>query len=79
MTSGDMNVVFVRECNASFDMTSGSINTTLPENGGTVVVSKTSGRVVTNRECTVSGNIYKFGDGNTYIRVSMTSGKLTIN
>ena len=79
MTSGYLNVSFLKECQASFDMTSGTIKTTLPSEGGTVKVSKTSGSVTTNRECAIQGNTYTFGNGNTNIKVSMTSGKLIIS
>lgn len=79
LTSGSMDIIFVKECKASFDMTSGSLRTKLPEEGGTVKVSKTSGSVTTSRECTIEGNTYKFGNGNTEIKVSMTSGKLIID
>ena len=51
---------------------------TLPSDGGTVKVSKTSGDVVTERECSVNNSTYKFGSGPAQISVSMTSGKLII-
>lgn len=79
LTSGTFTVGFNSINTASFGLTSGIINMTLPEDGGTVKVSKTSGTVNTNRECSVNNNTYKFGTGSADIKVSMTSGKLTIN
>ena len=78
MTSGTYNVGFDKIEKASFDMTSGTINMTLPEDGGTVKVSKTSGTVTTDRECKISENTYTFGSGSADVKVSMTSGKLRI-
>lgn len=79
LTSGSINVKFTEEVNGEFSLTSGSIDMTLPSDGGVVKVSKTSGSVTTNRECSVDKDTYKFGDGKSDIKVSMTSGKLTIN
>lgn len=79
LTSGTFTVGFNSINTASFGLTSGIINMTLPEDGGTVKVNKTSGTVNTNRECSVNNNTYKFGTGSADIKVSMTSGKLTIN
>ena len=79
LTSGTFTVGFTSIEKADFDLTSGKINMTLPVDGGTVKVSKTSGTVNTNRECSVNNNTYKFGTGSADIKVSMTSGKLTIN
>ena len=79
MTSGSFTVGFASIKNASFDMTSGSINMTMPKDGGTVTVSKTSGKVYTNRECSISDNIYSFGSGEALIEVDMTSGKVRIS
>ena len=78
ITSGSLKVKFDEISKASFDMTSGSIDMTLPESGGKVKASKTSGRIITERECTVSNNLYTFGEGSADIKVSMTSGKITI-
>lgn len=78
MTSGSMTVAFDKVNKASFDFTSGNIDMTLPSDGGTVKVNKTSGSVNAIRECTASNNIYKFGEGSADIDVGMTSGKLTI-
>lgn len=78
LTSGTITVGFTSINKGSFDLTSGNINMTLPEAGGTVKVSKTSGSVSTERECSVNNNIYKFGTGEADIKVSMTSGKLVI-
>ena len=60
-------------------MTSGKIFLTLPIDGGTVKVNKTSGSVKTNRECTMNNNTYKFGTGSADVKVSMTSGSLSID
>lgn len=79
MTSGTFTVGFVSVEKASFDITSGIINMTLPDNGGIVKVTKTSGTVNVNRECTISNNTYTFGTGTADIKVTMTSGKLKIN
>ena len=78
LTSGTITTGFTLINKASFDLTSGKINLTLPLDGGTVKVSKTSGSVNTERECSISNNTYKFGTGLAEIKVSMTSGKLTI-
>lgn len=78
LTSGTARVNFDEIEKATFDLTSGDIDMSLPVNGGTVKVSKTSGKVITNRECTISEDTYKFGDGTADIKVSMTSGTLTI-
>ena len=78
MTSGNINVSFVNLEKADFDMTSGDINMTLPEEGGIVKVNKTSGTVITKRECTVDKNTYTFGSGDASIKVSMTSGTVVI-
>ena len=79
MTSGTVKVNYVSIEKSSFDLTSGKIKMTLPLDGGTVKVSKTSGSVYTNRECQIAGDTYKFGSGSANIKVSMTSGTLTID
>ena len=78
LTSGTITVGFTSINKGSFDLTSGKINMTLPSDGGTVKVSKTSGNVSTERECSVNNSTYKFGSGAAQIDVSMTSGKLII-
>ena len=78
LTSGTITTGFTSINKGSFDLTSGKINMTLPSDGGTVKVSKTSGDVVTERECSVNNSTYKFGSGPAQISVSMTSGKLII-
>ena len=78
ITSGTVVTGFISLNKATYDMTSGRIDMTLPESGGVVKVSKTSGRVNTNRECSVSNNTYAFGTGSADIKVSMTSGTLNI-
>jgi DUF4097 and DUF4098 domain-containing protein YvlB len=79
MTSGTYTVGFTSIEKASFSLTSGSVNMTLPEDGGVVKVDKTSGSVITDRECIISDNTYTFGSGTADIKVSMTSGKLKIH
>ena len=79
MTSGNYSVSFINVEKATFDMTSGDINMTLPEDGGQVNIYKTSGSIITNRECSVNNNIYTFGNGSASIEVKMTSGKVIIN
>ena len=79
MTSGVAVVNYEIIEKSSFSLTSGDINMKLPSDGGTVKVSKTSGTVKANREGTFSDNTYKFGEGSADIKVSMTSGTLTIN
>ena len=79
LTSGKVGIGFEAVEKASFELTSGTINMGLPVDGGAVKVSKTSGKVVANRECTISENTYKFGSGTADIRVKMTSGTLTID
>lgn len=79
MTSGTFNVGFKSINTADFDLTSGKINMTLPTDGGKVKVSKTSGTVTTERDCTVNNNLYTFGSGAADIKVSMTSGTLKIS
>ena len=79
MTSGSWSVGFAYIETAKFDLTSGDVNMTLPNDGGKVKVSKTSGRVVTNRQCSISGDTYTFDSGLADIQVSMTSGSVTIN
>ena len=78
LTSGTITVGFTAIDDASFDLTSGKINMTIPEDGASVKVSKTSGSVKTERECSIDNNLYKFGTGSANIKVSMTSGKLII-
>ena len=78
LTSGTITVGFTAIDKADFDLTSGKINLTLPSDGATVKVSKTSGSVATERECSINNNTYKFGTGAAAISVSMTSGKLLI-
>lgn len=78
LTSGTITVGFTSIDKADFDLTSGKINMTIPEEGATVKVSKTSGSITTERECSISNGTYKFGTGNAEIKVSMTSGKLLI-
>lgn len=78
LTSGTITVGFSAISKADFDLTSGKINLTLPADGGTVKVSKTSGSVNTERECSINNNTYKFGTGLAEFKVSMTSGKLII-
>ena len=79
LTSGSIKTNFETVEKASFNLTSGNIDITLPTSGGSVNVNKTSGSVIANRECTISENIYKFGSGTSDIKVSMTSGIVTIN
>ena len=78
LTSGTITVGFTAIDDASFDLTSGKINMTIPEDGASVKVSKTSGSVKTERECSIDNNLYKFGTGSANIKVSMTSGKVII-
>ena len=77
-TSGTYNIGFTGVNYATFDMTSGNLNMTIPEAGARVKVTKTSGNVVTQRECTIDNNVYTFGDGIADIKVTMTSGKVVI-
>ena len=79
LTSGHIIANFKSVENGSIEATSGSIDMTLPEDGGKVKVIKTSGRITTNRECSISDNVYTFGDGKANIDVKMTSGTITIN
>lgn len=79
ITSGTIKTVFDTIETAKYDLTSGKIFMTLPVDGGTVKVSKTSGSVTANRECSINNDTYKFGTGSADIKVSMTSGKLTID
>ncbi len=79
LTSGKVGIGFEAVEKATFELTSGTINMGLPTDGGTVKVTKTSGKVVANRECTINENAYKFGSGTADIRVKMTSGTLTID
>ena len=79
LTSGTFTVGYSAIEKASFDLTSGKFYMTLPEDGGTVKVSKTSGTVTTKRECKIDHNTYTFGTGSADIKVSMTSGKITID
>ena len=78
LTSGTITTGFTAIEKANYSLTSGKINLTLPSDGGTVKVSKTSGGVKTERECSVDNGVYKFGTGLAEIKVSMTSGKLVI-
>ena len=79
MTSGTLIADFISVEKASFNLTSGHVEMTLPEEGGIVKVSKTSGSIVAKRECSIDNNTYTFGSGNADINVSMTSGKIIIN
>lgn len=79
MTSGVAVVNYETIEKSSFSLTSGNISMKLPTDGGTVKVSKTSGSVKANREGTFSDDTYRFGEGSANIKVSMTSGTLTIN
>ncbi len=78
LTSGSITVGLTSYEKANFKLTSGKIDMTLPEDGGIVKISKTSGSVKTERECSVDSNTYKFGTSEAEIKVSMTSGKLII-
>ncbi|MBQ2070632.1 MAG: DUF4097 family beta strand repeat protein [Bacilli bacterium] len=78
MTSGSANIGYESIEKSSLHLTSGKVDMTLPEEGGTVKISKTSGSVKTNREGTFSNDTYKFGNGKAEIDVSMTSGTVTI-
>ena len=78
LTSGTMTVGFTSIDKADFNLTSGKINLTIPEDGAIVKVSKTSGTVKSERECSVDNGTYKFGTSSANIKVSMTSGKLLI-
>ena len=78
LTSGTITSGFTLVNNADYDLTSGKINLTLPIDGGSVKVSKTSGKVNTERECIVNQNTYTFGTGAANFKVSMTSGTLNI-
>ena len=78
MTSGSANIGYESIEKSSLHLTSGRVDMTLPGEGGTVKISKTSGSVKTNREGTFSNGTYKFGDGKVEIDVSMTSGTITI-
>lgn len=79
ITSGDLNTAFASVEKAKMSLTSGDIDLTIPTSGGKVKVSKTSGLVTTNRQCTINNGEYTFGSGESIIEVSMTSGRLTIN
>ena len=78
LTSGSLDTGFGYVKTASYDLTSGDIKLTLPNDGGKVRVEKTSGKVNTERECTIVNGVYKFGDGEAMFDVTMTSGTLTI-
>ena len=78
LTSGSIAVGFTSLEKGNFKLTSGKIDMTLPEDGGIVKVSKTSGSVKTERECSVDNGTYKFGTSDVEIKVSMTSGNLLI-
>lgn len=79
MTSGKITLKYEAIEKSTFDMTSGKIDMALPSEGGIIKVSKTSGSVTANRECSVKNNVYTFGTGTADIKVSMTSGSLTIS
>lgn len=76
--SGNSDVKFSSIDNAAFDSVSGNIDLTLPSDGGSVKINKTSGKVTTLRECTFSNNTYIFGTGSALIDVEITSGNVTI-
>ena len=78
LTSGSITVGLTSLEKGNFKLTSGKIDMTLPEDGGIVKVSKTSGSVKTERECSVDNGTYKFGTSDVEIKVSMTSGNLLI-
>lgn len=78
ITSGSMTFSFSRFINSKLKMTSGNMNVTLPSDGGKVTVSKTSGSVSTNRECTISGDLYTFGTSESKMNINITSGRVTL-
>ena len=79
LTSGSITTIYESLETATYEMTSGKVFLTLPIDGGTVKVDKTSGTVKTNRECTINNNTYKFGTGLADVKVKMTSGTLSID
>ena len=78
-TSGTLETSFTNLETGDIHFTSGTLKLTMPQSGGKVIVDKTSGSVTTNRECTIEGSTYKFGEGTAVINVGMTSGRIVID
>ena len=78
-TSGTLEASFVQLESGSINATSATIKMTMPEEGGKVTLNKTSGSVTANRECTVDGKTYTFGNGSAMIDIDISSGKVIIN
>ncbi|MBE6136754.1 MAG: DUF4097 domain-containing protein [Erysipelotrichaceae bacterium] len=79
MTSGNLSLGFVEFNKGQLDMTSGEANITLPDDGAIVSIHKTSGTVITSRECTISGDQYVFGTSEAKMDINITSGKVVIS
>ena len=71
MTSGNLTLGLATFTKSQFDMTSGEANITLPDDGAVVSIHKTSGTVITSRECTISGDQYIFGSSESKMDINI--------
>lgn len=79
VTSGNLSLGLAAFTKSQFDMTSGEANITLPDDGAIVKIHKTSGTVITSRECTISGDQYIFGNSESKMDINITSGKVVLS
>ena len=77
-TSGSFTVNFEELKEASLHGTSGYIALRLPETGGSVHVSQTSGKTHTHRDGKLIDGTYVFGDGSAKVDISLTSGTVEL-
>ena len=78
-TSGNITLGFIYCEKLVLDCTSGNIRITkLPQNGASIVYSKTSGKLKADNY-TVKGGKMVYGDGGCEMKITATSGDLIIN
>lgn len=79
MTSGTTNVKFDALGKGNIEATSGSISVKLPDEGGKVRASKTSGSINVHREnYHIIDGVYTFGTGLSELDIKITSGKIDL-
>ena len=77
-TSGSFTVNLTELKEGKISGTSGYIALRLPEAGGSVYVSQTSGKTHTHRDGKIIDGTYVFGDGSAKVDISLTSGTVEL-
>lgn len=81
MTSGKIVIGGSKAEDMSFDITSGTVDLTIPEEGAVVSFKKTSGSYQSERKDYLidpNNNKYLYGEGTCQIKIKITSGKAVI-